>query len=732
MKTKRLILSIVSGLICLSTLLSCSKGAIDIYTPPSDTDSLFGDAEAVTDAPELTADDIVYPEGDLPKVYITTADGKQVTNKNVYSTCNIRFEMNGVFEEYQNTYTDENGGGASIRCRGNMTYNIADVKEYNMYSYKLKLDTKADFFGFGESKHWYLVNSWRDMSYLRHKLSYDLAASMGVEYTDCTWVSLYYNGEYRGLYLMTESIRIADDRIEMTNWEEFGEDVGDAYAEDHGLSPEDTAQLLDVMEHNLNWLTTAKVTVNFPSGKKTIDLSPYFDPEELDLSTGYLIEICNGMDTDGAKWKTNAGFFIVLDSPMYLHTNKEMYNYVRTLIQDFEDAVMSPTFFNEKGHHYSEYVDIDSMIDYWMIWNYFVNTEFGARSMYFHIKDGKIVFGPVWDFDGTSGNIMSTSKTGGAYNKWVPDRSSTWFKNVFRDPWFTALAQERWYSIRELLDDFMESMDIYANYIKEGAQQCYDRIGPHTEIVRQPDANNGVSYTPWEDYLHLREWFENRIKWIDENFATQAPNVDKAGYERSAKVFFDLTLNGKTLEADETVVYGAPADYIIAPDATGEMKLNLTTTHTGVKLVNAYLNGTQYLGSFPLSATEGCTIPIDIASIDLTDGAVNTIYLMAMRANSTMRSMSSVIIRVSELGNPADNECILRLSDEVQHVAKGSTVTLPEIDIKRDGFIAIGWTSNGKVVYEPGGTLAINKDTYLFIKWKRTDINSRMDFTPTK
>ncbi len=732
MKSKRLLLSITSGLICLSTILSSCGSAVNIYTPPAETESPFGVSAAVTDAPELSADEIIYPEGELPKVYITTSDGKQVTSKNVYSTCNIRFEMNGVFEEYQNTYTDENGGGASIRCRGNMTYNIPDVKKYNMYSYKLKLDTKADFFGYGESKHWYLVNSWRDISYLRHKLSYDLAASLGIEYTDCTWVSLYYNGEYRGLYLMTESIRIADDRIEMTNWEEFGEDVGDAYAKDNGLTPDETAQLLDVMEHNLNWITSTKLTVNFPSGKRTVDLSPYFDPEELDLSTGYLIEICNGMDTDGAKWKTNAGFFIVLDSPMYLHTNGTMFNYVKTFIQDFEDAIMSPNFHNAKGKHYSEYIDVDSMIDYWLIWNYFVNTEFGARSMYFHIKDGKIVFGPIWDFDGTSGNIMSTTKTGGAYNRWINDRSNTWFKNVFRDPWFTALAQERWYSIRELLDDFMDSMDIYAAYIKEGAEQCYERIGPHTEIVRQPDVNGGVSFSPWEDYLYLRDWFEKRIEWIDEHFASHDPNVDSAGYERSAKLFLELTLNGKKVEKDKTVVYGAPADYILPSNATGSLNLGLTTTHSTVKSAVLYLNGSKLLGEFPLSATQGVEIPVDIASLDLTDGAVNTIYIMAMRENGTMRSMSSVVIRISDKGNPAEDECILRLSDSVEYVKKGSTITLPEIDIEREGFIACGWTTTGKTVHEPGKTLAINKDTYFFIKWKRTDLNSRMDFTPER
>ena len=96
MKSKKLLLAITSVIICLSTLLSACGKAVDVYTPPAETDSPFGE-DPVTDAPELSADEIVYPEGELPKVYITTDDGKQVTSKNVYSTCNIRFEMNDYF-----------------------------------------------------------------------------------------------------------------------------------------------------------------------------------------------------------------------------------------------------------------------------------------------------------------------------------------------------------------------------------------------------------------------------------------------------------------------------------------------------------------------------------------------------------------------------------------------------------------------------------------------------------
>lgn len=729
MKNTRIKASVIALLLCAATLLPGCAEITEQVTTPAETEDLFPEDTAET-TEELKPEDIVYPEGELPTVYITTDDGKQVTSKNVYSHCNIRMEMNGVYAEYQSTYTDENGGGAQIRCRGNMTYNIPDVKKHQMYSYKLKLDTKADLFGMGESKHWYLVNCWRDVSYLRHKLAYDLSASLGLYATDSTWVSVYYNGEYRGLYLMTESIQIANDRLEMTNWEEFAEEVGEKYAEDNQLDEKDTEVLLEAMEHNLSWMNSGKVVANLPSGKHTADVSPYFDPDKLDLTTGYLIEICNGMDTEGAKWKTNAGFFIVLDSPMFLHTNGKMFSYVRDLIQDFEDAVMSPTFHNSKGKHYSEYVDVDSMVDYWMVWNFFVNTEFGARSMYFYIQDGKMIFGPCWDFDGTSGNIMSTTKSGGAYDKWLPDRSKTWFKEVFGDPWFTAKCQERWYTLSPLLEDYIDSMDIYARYIKAEAERCYERTGPRYEIVRQPDVNNGHSFTPWEDYVYTRKWFVNRIKWLDEHFAKIDPNIDGGGYERSAKIFAELTANGAKLENDNTSVYGLACDYVIPCNQTGRLELNLTTTHSGVTSVEAYLNGTENLGKIPLSATVNAQYLIDVFTLDLSHGAVNTVYLIARRADGSIRSMSSVVIRVSEMGNPNEDESIVQLGNETVYVKTGSTFKLPEPENVPEGFIFVGWAKKNGKVYPAGEEINVKENVYLYEKWQRTDIFSRMDFFP--
>ena len=185
-----------------------------------------------------------YPDETLPIVHISTKDNFQVTSKDEYSACNIRFELNDRYAAFTNTYTDEDGGEAEIRCRGNASYTNPEMREKNKYSYKGKLSDKANVLGMGKSKHWYLINNWRDVSNLRHKLAYDLAGMLGLAHTDCTWVNVYYNGEYRGLYLLTESIRIDENCVDTFDWEEFSEDIAEDYSADHSFSAED-ARLLE-------------------------------------------------------------------------------------------------------------------------------------------------------------------------------------------------------------------------------------------------------------------------------------------------------------------------------------------------------------------------------------------------------------------------------------------------------------------------------------------------------
>ncbi|MBQ5808358.1 MAG: CotH kinase family protein [Clostridia bacterium] len=720
---KKFYLPIIASFLAAASLLtSCGGSAINIYEAVT-TEGFF--EEETPKETKLTADDIVYENEKLPQVYITTADGFQVTSKKEYTECSVRIELNDRFAEYVSTYTDDNGGGALLRARGNASYNNPEMKEKNKYSYKLKLDTKANMLGMGESKHWYLINNWRDISAMRHKLAYDFAAVLGLTTTNATWVELYYNDEYRGLYLLTESVRIGEDRVDITDWEEFAEDVATAYAKTNAFTDEETKLLCTSMKENIAWITTQKHSFKLYDVETELDLTSYYDKDSLDLTSGYLIEYCTGMDTDGTKWKTNRGIPVVMDNPYDLSTNPEMYNYVKTLIQDFENAITSPTFHNSKGYHYSEYLNVDSLVDYWMIWNFMRNTEFGSRSLYYHIENGKITFGPVWDFDATLGCIITLTASSGVYDKWVHDAKSMWFTKIFADPWFISQCQERWFSIREAVDDFCNALDIYYEYILDDNLRCLERNGIRTYNVKNP-LNGGKSFTPAEDYEYTKKWLKNRIEWIDENFSVVDPNVDGSGFVRSDEIFYTLTNNGAALETDKITVFGAPADFVLSSNATGTLEIELTTTYGSSVSIEGFLNSSQRLGTQSFKRGDVAKYTIDVSSLDLTDGARNVLYFPAFKSNNVIRGVMSIVILISDEGNPTEDQSVIDINGVKYYVTKGDEFLLPEITATREGFVAEGYVNLKGQLLQPGDSVNTKTSKFFYIRWKRTDVFSAM------
>lgn len=98
----------------------------------------------------------------------------------------------------------------SVEGRGNSTWTY-DKKPYN-----LTLSEEADLLGMGTAKRWVLLANATDSSQMRNKIAYDLARDIGLAYTpECQWVDLYLNGEYAGLYLLSERNEVHEQRIDI-------------------------------------------------------------------------------------------------------------------------------------------------------------------------------------------------------------------------------------------------------------------------------------------------------------------------------------------------------------------------------------------------------------------------------------------------------------------------------------------------------------------------------------
>ena len=103
-------------------------------------------------------------------------------------------------------------GTMELNGRGNVTWENSEKKPYS-----LKLSTEADLLGLGAAQKWILLANGFDPSNLRNKAVFDFADAMGLACSpDSTWVDLYLNGHYAGLYLLTERNEIHPQRVDIS------------------------------------------------------------------------------------------------------------------------------------------------------------------------------------------------------------------------------------------------------------------------------------------------------------------------------------------------------------------------------------------------------------------------------------------------------------------------------------------------------------------------------------
>lgn len=142
--------------------------------------------------------------GGVPSLYIDVQSG---------SMDYIHLEKGNEETGFMRLYSEDGeqlyaGELASVKGRGNTSWG-ADKKPYN-----LTLSQEADLLEMGAAQRWILLSEGYNAVNIRNKIVYDFAEQAGLEYTpDCEWVDLYLNGEYTGLYLLSERNEVHTERI---------------------------------------------------------------------------------------------------------------------------------------------------------------------------------------------------------------------------------------------------------------------------------------------------------------------------------------------------------------------------------------------------------------------------------------------------------------------------------------------------------------------------------------
>ena len=305
-----------------------------------------------------------------------------------------------------------------IKGRGNSTWWVGERKPY-----KIKLNEKANLLGMGSNKHWVLLANVYDNSLVRNKATYWLGKELGMKYTpECIFVDVVMNGEYYGNYLLCEQVRVDKNRVDIDDLE------------------------------------------------KTPDAT---DAET--ISGGYLLSV-GGWGADGIGFETEKANFSVESPDFTIKKNETQFNYIKDYMQQVEDAIYGEEFKNSNGVHYSELVDVDSMVDYFWVQEFSQNGDaFISGSTYIYKeRNGKLYFGPLWDFDYVAWGNHSTEYSS------ISNANFNWYTRLFQDPEFRQKVKDRWPVFKEKLEQLSKDNGIIDQYKQQIAvsQKCtFEKFG---------------------------------------------------------------------------------------------------------------------------------------------------------------------------------------------------------------------------------------------------------------
>ena len=420
------------------------------------------EGEVVT-APRVSVQGSAYREKEkllvdtgLPVVIIDTQGGKAVASKDTYVPGTVRIQGVGDWEGLAET-------GCEIRGRGNTTW------YWPKKPYLLKLNEKQHIFGMHKHKRWVLLANFMDRTLMRNLVSMKVASMTRLAWTPgCVPVELVLNGRHMGSYLLIEQVRVDNHRVavtEMTPEDNAGDAVTGGYLLELDFHYDNPVQWIDPNGHNQQWGNGIPFGVKYP------------DSEEITL---------------------------------------QQLAYIKNYVAEAANTLYGKDFLNpETG--YAKYIDVDSFIDYWIVFEVMGNHELGNPGSVFMHKDrgGKLVAGPCWDFDWgvLSYNTSPQARTG------LVNRKAIWYERLMQDPAFKSRLKSRFEELLPQLETIPDYMDECEKLLTASAALNFRMWNPAEDASQNGGhiINGDENMTFHDAVARLKSIYKERLRVIPAN-----------------------------------------------------------------------------------------------------------------------------------------------------------------------------------------------------------------------
>lgn len=425
-----------------------------------------------------------FTSSNLPIVVINTNNQSIPNEPQIMADMGIIYNGVGVRNNMTDPFNHYNGK-IGIEIRGNYSAGLPQ-KPYRFETWDVNGNSiDVPLLGMPSENDWALLATYNDKSFVRNTLANHLFDTMGHYAARSEFVEVILNGEYQGIYMLSETIKRDNDRV-------------------------------DIAKLNQTDITYPQITGGY------IIKTDYWDNTN-SWQTSY-----SPIDHPGYQ------IHLVYDYPAPDMIVPQQQTYIQTFIYDMETALYGPNF-TDTANGYRKYISERSFMDYFYV-NELARNVDGYKKSCFYYKEkddsagniGKLKAGPVWDFDWAWKDIWDCSifqaTDGSGWSHHINDcntdnYSPGWMIRFLQDTTFANELNCRWFDLRRNILDtayMFNYIDSMAAYLNEAQQRHYAYWGHMGAATGTPEVQ-APRQSYQEEIDSLKAWITRRIDWMDAN-----------------------------------------------------------------------------------------------------------------------------------------------------------------------------------------------------------------------
>jgi hypothetical protein len=405
-------------------------------------------------------------------IIIINSDSDIIYPKNSYKAkMGIINNLNKSLNKPTGNFTDYDGR-ISIKIHGQSS------SGFDKKSYVIETEDSAGnnynvpLIGMPAENDWVLFGPFADKSQIRNELAFNLGRKLGHYEPRTRFCELILNGDFRGLYVLTEKIKRDSNRVDIDKLKKTdnnGDSVTGGYIFRYDKDSPDSGSLI--------WVYPKREEITLEQKK-------------------YIFDYVNE-------------FYNVLGNPIFSDPELGYAKYID--VQSLIDHIIAEEAMkNCDAYFYSTYLYKENITD-----------------------GGKIKYGPLWDHDLAFGN--GSFQDGCNTNGWQFEEflvngysnNSLEIMKIMRDSNFVRKFQDKWHEVRKSFlntDSMMVEIDSLTHYINDAQMRNY-LVWPVINNLLFGSCPN-VSTTYIENITNMKIWVRQRLLWIDNNISIIGATLD--------------------------------------------------------------------------------------------------------------------------------------------------------------------------------------------------------------